>query len=183
MNLWSKGTLKSLLIPGGILLLAAAVLLEGGFLSIPAAPVDFYYYAVFGAGILLAWRFHSSRVFFALIVLLLAHRAVEFFSSGRAVSAGPGRIAFEAIAFLVPLNFIILSLIPERGLALPAIASRLGLLFFESVFVAVICRPGEAAGPAFLLPAFLGRQLFGWSRIPQLALLLFAAAFAVLLIR
>ncbi len=183
MNLWSKGTLKSLVLPGGILLLAAAVLLEGGFLSIPAAAVDFYYYAVFGAGILLAWRFHSSRVFFALIVLLLAHRAVEFFSSGRAVSTGPGRIAFEAIAFLVPLNFIILSLIPERGLALPAIASRLGLLFFESVFVAVTCRPGEAAGPAFFHPSSLGRQLFGWSRIPQLALLLFAAAFAVLLLR
>jgi len=183
VDLWSTRTLKSLVVPGGILLLAAAALLEGGFLLIPASAVDFYYYAVFGAGILLAWRFHSSRVLFALIILFLAHRAVEFFSASRAVSAGPGRIAFEAIAFLLPLNFIILSLIPERGVALPAIASRLGLLFFESVFVAVICRPGETTGPAFLHRAFLGQRLFAWNRIPQLALLAFAAALAILLIR
>ena len=183
MDLWSKGTLKSLVVPGGILLLAAAVLLNGGFPPVPASAVDFYYYAVFGAGILLAWRFHSSRVLFALIILFLAHRAVEFFSVGRAVSLGPGHIALETIAFLLPLNFIVLSLIPERGLALPAIASRLGLLFFESVFVAVLCRPGETTGPAFLHPAFLGRHLFGWTLIPQLALLVFGAAFAVLLIR
>jgi diguanylate cyclase (GGDEF)-like protein len=159
------------------------VLLEGGFLPIPASAVDFYYYAVFGAGLLLAWRFHSSRVLFALVILLLAHRAVEFFSAGRDVSFGPGRIAFEAIAFLLPLNFIILSLIPERGLALSAIASRLGLLFFESVFVAVVCRPGETTGPTFLHPAFLGRHFVGWTRIPQLALLAFAVALAILLIR
>ena len=86
MDLGSKGTLKSLFVPGGILLLAAVVLLSSGILSIPAAAVDFYYYAVFVAGILLAWRFNSSRVLFALLMLLLAHRALEFFlrrSSGR----------------------------------------------------------------------------------------------------
>ena len=182
MDLWSTRTLKSLVVPGGILLFAAAALFHN-FLLIPVSAVNFYFYAVFGAGILLAWRFHSSRVLLALVVLLLAHRAVEFFSAGGAVSSGPGRIAFEAIALLLPLNFIILSLLPERGVALPAIASRLGLLFFESVFIAVICRPGEIAGPAFLHPAFLGQHLFAWSRIPRLALLAFVAALAILLIR
>jgi diguanylate cyclase (GGDEF)-like protein len=183
LDLGSKGTLKSLFVPGGILLLAAAVLLSGGFLSISAAAVDFYYYAVFVAGILLAWRFHSSRVLFALVMLLLAHRAIEFFSAGRAVSAGPGRIAFEAIAFLLPLNFIVLSLGRERGLSIPAVTPRLVLLFLESVFVAVICRPGETTSPVFLHAAFLSRFLFHWTKIPQLALLAFAAAFVVLLVR
>ena len=141
MDIGSKGALKSLFVPGGILLLAAVVLLSGGFLSIPAAAVDFYYYAVFVAGILLAWRFHASRILFALGMLLLAHRAVEFFSAGRTVSAGPGRIAFEAVCFLVPLNFIVTPLLRERGLGIPAITPRVLLLFLESVFVAVICRP------------------------------------------
>jgi GGDEF domain-containing protein len=183
VDIGSKGTLKSLFVPGGILLLAAVVLLSGGFLSISAAAVNFYYYAVFTAGILLAWRFHSSRVLFALIMLLLAHRALEFFSAGRAVSVAPGRIAFEAIALLVPLNFIALSLVRERGLGIPAITPRLLLLFLESVFVAVICRPGETNSPAFLHAAFLNRSLFHWTKIPQLALLAFAVAFAVLLVR
>ena len=143
MDMGSKGTLKSLFVPGGILLLGALVLFSGGLLSVSAAAVDFYYYAVFAAGILLAWRFHSSRVLLALLMLLLAHRALEFFSGGRAVVIGPGRIAFEAIAFLLPLNFILLSLMRERGLGIPAITPRLVLLFLESVFVAILCRPGE----------------------------------------
>jgi diguanylate cyclase (GGDEF)-like protein len=183
LELGSKGTLKSLFLPGGILLLAAVVLLSGGFLSISAAAVDFYYYAVFLAGILLAWRFHSSRVLFALITLLLAHRAIDFFSAGRAVSTGPGRIAFEAVAFLLPLNFIIFSLGRESGLSIPAVTPRLVLLFLESVFVAVICRPGATTSPAFLRVAFLGRSSFHWTKIPQPALLAFAVAFAVLLVR
>ena len=132
---------------------------------------------------MLAWRFHSSRVLFALIMLLLGHRAIEFFSAGRAVAIGPGRIAFEAIAFLLPINFIVLSLGHERGMSIPAVTPRLVLLFLESVFVAVICRPGETTGPAFLRVAFLSRSLFHWTKIPQLALLAFAAAFVVLLVR
>jgi hypothetical protein len=43
LDLGNNGTLKSLFVPGGILLLAAMVLLSGGFLSISAAAVDFYY--------------------------------------------------------------------------------------------------------------------------------------------
>jgi diguanylate cyclase (GGDEF)-like protein len=183
VDIGSKGRLKSLFVPGGILLLAAVLLLSGGFLPISGAAVDFYYYASFAAGILLAWRFHSSRVLFAIIMLLLAHRALEFFSAGRGVPIGPGRIAFEAIALLLPLNFIVLSLMRERGLGIPAITPRLLLLFFESVFVAILCRPGETTSPAFLHVAFLSRSLFLWTKIPQLAWLAFAAALVVLLAR
>jgi diguanylate cyclase (GGDEF)-like protein len=183
LDLGSKGTLKSVFVPGGILLLAAVALLSGGLLSVSAAAVDFYYYAVFAAGILLAWRFHSSRVLSALVILVLAHRAIEFFSVGRVVSLGPGRIAFETIAFLLPINFIVLSLARERGLTIPAITPRLVLVFLESVFVAILCRPGEIASPAFLRVGFLNRSLFHWTKIPQLALLAFAGAFAVLLVR
>jgi diguanylate cyclase (GGDEF)-like protein len=183
MHLGSKGTLTYLFVPGGILLLTAVVLLSGGFLAVSAAAVDFYYYAVFAAGILLAWRFHSSRVFFALIMLLLAHRAIDFFSDGRAVPLGPGRIAFETIAFLLPINFMVLALVRERGLTIPAITPRLVLLFLESVFVAILCRPGETVSPAFLHAALLNRSLFHWTRIPQLSLLVFGVAFGVLLVR
>lgn len=181
MDVWNKETLKSLVIPGGILLLAAAIVLQGGFLTISGSAADFYYYAVFGTGILLAVRFHSSRVLFALITLLLAHRAIEFFSGGRAVSTGPGHIALEAAALLLPVNFIVLSWIRERGLSIPVIASRLGLLFFESVFVAAICRPGVTSSPAFLHPTLLGTHLP--TKVPHLAWLAFAVALAVLLVR
>jgi diguanylate cyclase (GGDEF)-like protein len=164
------------------MLLLASVLLQGGFLSISASVVSFYYFSVFAAGILLAWRFHSSRVLFSLISLFLAHRAVDFFSAGRAVSSGPGHIALETVALLLPVNFIAFSLLPERGLALPPLASRLALLFFESVFVAVLCRPGTTSGPAFLNPALFGRNPSQWI-LPPTALLGFLVAFGILLTR
>ena len=181
MELWNQKTLKSLVVPGGILLLAASLVFRGTFGLVPAPAISFYYYAVFVAGILLAWRFHSSRVLFALLTLLLAHRAVEFFSAGRMSSAGPGRIALEAVAFLLPLNFIALSVSGERGSVFPAIVPKLAVLFFESVFVAIICRPGTTIGPGFLHPDFLGKLLS--TRIPTVAVLAFVAAVVVLLLR
>ena len=181
MNFWNPKTLKSLVLPGAVFLVAACVVFQGAFGSIPSAAVHFYFYSVFAAGIVLAWRFHSSRILFALCTLFLAQRALEFFSSGRTVSAGPGRIALEAVAFLLPLNFIAFSVFRERGLVFPAIVPRMALLFFESVFVAIICRPGETVGPAFLHSRFLGR--LPWTPLPSLALLAFVAALGVLLAR
>ena len=183
MQGWSRRSLKAWVVPGGVLLLFAAALLQGGFLTLSAPAIDFYYFAVFAAGFLLAWRFHSSRVMFALVTLLLAHRALEFFTSGRILPSGPGRIAFEAVAFLIPVNLVVSSFVQERGLTVPAIASRLGLLFIESVFVAIICRPGEFVGPWFLRAALLEHSLFLWTKIPQPALAVFTLAFGVLLVR
>ena len=109
MNILSRGWLKSLCLPGGALLALASVVLQGGFLSISAPAVEFYYYAVFIAGALLAWRFHSSRILLSLATLLLAHRALEFFSNGRIAVHGPGRVAFEVVALLLPVNFAFIS--------------------------------------------------------------------------
>jgi diguanylate cyclase (GGDEF)-like protein len=181
VEIWSKSTLRSLLVPGGVLLLLAEVLLSTGWIAVPAYVVQFSYYAVFVTGILLSWRFHSSRVLLALLTLFLAHRAVEFFAAGPISSSGSGHIALEAVAVLLPLNFIAFSFSRERGLSFPAILPALAMLFFESVFVAVICRPGEATAPAFLHPAFWGRHL--WSPVSQLPVFAFVAAFAVLLTR
>ncbi|MGA8150203.1 MAG: GGDEF domain-containing protein [Terriglobales bacterium] len=183
MDIWSKGTLKSLFAAGGIILLAAAVLLQGRLLSISASAIDFCYYAVFTAGLLLAWRFRSSRIVLVLLTLVLAHRAIGFFSNGQAATAGTGRIALQAIALLLPVNFIIFSVSRERGRSVAALASPLGLLFLESVFVAVICRPGVTTSPWFLRAAFLSQHWLRWTAIPQLAWLVFGVAFAVLLVR
>ena len=181
MDVWNLKTLKSLIIPGGIILFVAAIVFQGTFGSVPSAAISFYYYAVFAAGLLLAWRFHSSRLLFAFLTLLLSHRAVEFFSAGQLSFSGPGRIAFEAVAFLLPVNFVIFSVMRELGLVVPALFPRLALLFFESVFVAIICRPGEIVAPAYLHAGSHG--VSPWTRFPTLALLAFTAAAVFLLLR
>jgi GGDEF domain-containing protein len=180
VNISQKRTLQSLFVPGSLLLLAAVVILYGEFVAISAPAINFYYYAAFIAGIVLAWRFRSSRILFALISIFLANRAVDFFSAGRILPSGPGRIALEAVALFVPINFIVIAFMQERGLSLQVVAPRATLLFFESVFVAVICRVGEGAGPLFLHWHIFGKTLFVWTKLPQLGLLAFVCAFTIL---
>src|SRR5579863_10364858 len=179
MEFLTQKTVKSILLPGGVLVLAAWVLLGRAWLPLSPASIDFFYYAVFIAAALLAWRFHSTRILFSAVVLLLGHHAMEFFSQGRMVSAGPRQAAFEAVALLVPLDFILLTFFPERGSEGRTLGWFLTLLFFESVFVAAISRPGQPA------PGFLHGQLFPsyhW-RVPQPALLIFVVALGLLLAR
>lgn len=183
MNWWDKATIKSLFVPGGVLALAAWILIRILRLPVSSSTVHFFLYVVFLAGLVLAWRFHSSRVFFALTLLFLGQHAIEFFAGTDSVTAGPGRIALEAVAFLLPLNFIALSLMRERGISLGVIASPAGLLFVQSVFVAVICRPGENSAPALLHASLFPTAWFHWSTVPQISLFLFIAAFGVMLLR
>ncbi len=143
-------TWKAWLVPGGLLLALVAALVNSS-LFLPSSTVQvapslaFYYLAVFAAGLLLAWRFNSSRVLFSLLVLLLAHRAVDFFAAGQlqagSVLTGPGRMAVALAALLVPLNFILFASMRERGLVIAGVAPRFALLFLESVVFAVLCRP------------------------------------------
>jgi diguanylate cyclase (GGDEF)-like protein len=143
-------TWKAWLVPGGLLLALAATLVSSSLFIQIAPSLPFYYIAVFAAGLLLAWRFNSSRVLFSLLVLLLAHRAVDFFAAGQLhtgqlhpdqVLTGPGRMAVALAALLIPLNFIVFAFMRERGLIVAGIAPRFGLLFLESVAFAVLCRP------------------------------------------
>jgi diguanylate cyclase (GGDEF)-like protein len=174
---------KSLVLPGGLLLGTVVTLVQSGVLKGFVSAVDFCYYAAFGTGLLLAWRFHSSRVFSALALLLLAQRAAEFFSSGRIPGPGPGLTALEAVSFLIPLNFALLLFAQERGFTLPAIVPRLVLLFVESVFVAVICRPRPAVGSDLFHGGWASRSWFSWTQIPPISLLAFVVVASILIMR
>src|ERR1022692_386187 len=138
-------TWKAWLVPGGLLLALAAAFVNRSLFVQTAPSLPFYYFGGFAAGLLLAWRFNSSRVLFSLLVLLVAHRAVDFFAAGQinaaSVHTGPGRTAVALAALLVPLNFIVFAAMRERGLIIAGVAPRFGLLFLESVVFAVLCRP------------------------------------------
>jgi GGDEF domain-containing protein len=179
----NQKSVKALVVPGGLIFLAAWVAFGTKVIPVSPSAITFYYYAAFAAGMLLAWRFHSSKVLFALLFLLLGHRATEFFSAGHVVTVGPGRIAFEAICFLLPLNFLMLTLMRERGLGLNVIASRLGVLFLEAVFVAIICRAGETTAPALFHLGVFPKEMFAWSKVPQISVFLFVSALTVLAVR
>jgi GGDEF domain-containing protein len=136
-------SMKSLLTPG-IWILAAVLLLQTGLAPTTLAAVNLFYYAVLIAGLLLAWRFHSSRVVFSLLVVFLAAHAMVFFSSNHIPLNGQGKIAVVAVGILLPVNFAVLSLGSERGFTFSSIIPFALFLFVQSVMVAVLCRPRES---------------------------------------
>jgi diguanylate cyclase (GGDEF)-like protein len=169
--------MKSLLMPG-ICLLAVAVLLYTGLLAPSPALVAYSFYGACVAGILLAWRFHSSRIFSALLVLLLARQAISYFSLGHLVGRAPGSTALAAVGLFLPLNFVLLSLWREKGFAFSRLVPAAVFLFVESVVVAVLCRPEPLAAAQRALHHPLAP-----APLPFATQLSFAAAAVVLLIR
>ncbi|HET7840878.1 MAG TPA: GGDEF domain-containing protein, partial [Terriglobia bacterium] len=179
MRFWSAKTLKALIVPGGFILLGAVLLLNRGWIPLPLSGVSFFYAAVFIAALLLAWRFHSTRVLFCAIMLLLGHRALEFFGQGRVVLHGPGHVAFEVVALLIPFNFFLLTFFPERSSEGRTVFEFLALLFFESVFVAVLARPDQSVLGFLHYSVIRSLHL----RIPQPAIVVFLIACGRLLYR
>src|SRR5271169_5306185 len=169
--------MKSLLTPG-ICLLAIAALLHTGLVAPNATLLAYAFYTATIAGLLLAWRFHSSRIFFALLVLLLAQQAIGYFSQGHVPASGPGSLALAALGLLLPLNFVLLSFQQEKGFTFSSVAPPALLLFVQSVIVAVLCRPEPSTAAQRALHHALAP-----APLPFATLLAFAAAAVVLLIR
>jgi diguanylate cyclase (GGDEF)-like protein len=169
--MWSKTTLKSLAVPGGILFFSVALLAYSGWLTLALPELSFLYYCSLFGGMLLAWRFHSSRIFFTLLVLFLAQEAIALFGGGQ-VSPGPGWTAVQTVAVLVPLDFILIALMRERGFTVPATAPVGLMLFVQFVIVGVLCRAAESVPTS---PAHAHRVSTTVS-LPSDGLLIFAAA-------
>lgn len=145
--------MKWLLIPG-IFLAVLVALLSTAIVSPSTPVVMFAFYCALIGGWLLAWRFHSSRVFLALLVIFLSHQALSYYGSFVVTPHHRGSLsansALFAIGLLLPINFVLLSLRKEAGFVFSAIAPMAVLFFVESVFVAVLCRSSEPASASHI---------------------------------
>lgn len=160
-------------------MLGAVLLLKPGLIPFPPVGISFFYYAVFVAAVLLAWRFHSTRILFCAIVLLMSHHAIVSYAQGQFAGPGVSRIAFESVALFVPLDFILLTFFPERGHEGRTLVWFLLLLFIESVIVAVLGRPDQPA-PGFLHFSLIHNYSL---HLTQPSLLAFIVAIGLLLYR
>lgn len=169
-------TLLSFALPGGALLLAALVLAQvpAAHMTAPAV-AGFYLWASLLAGLAMAWRFQSSRVLFALVVLWLGDRALLLLAHASPAGANAG---YALLGVLLPLNLVFFSVIGECGLTLSSIGSGVGILSIQTVGVAVLARPENAEFARWTEHTYLPAGMFGWTPLPQLALLAFAAALA-----
>jgi len=128
----SRATVRTLLVPGGVLLLVVVALANSGWFTLALPALSFLYYCALAGGMLLAWRFHSSRTFLSLIVLFLAQQATSFAAGHTYLQT-----TIQALAVLISVNFILIALMHERGLTAESLAPIGLLLFVQSLTVAV----------------------------------------------
>lgn len=157
-------------------MLGVVALVSLGWLTLAVPALSFLYYCGTVGGMLLAWRFHSSRIFVALCVLFAAEGAIAL-SGGAQL---PVLItATGALAVLVPLDFVLIALMHERGFTTESLGPVSLFLFVEATVVAVLCRTAASGLPSAAHPRHLATTV----TLPNHALVIFAAAAAFLLIR
>lgn len=172
------------LAPGAILLLAAMVLLSVTALRQAAASlVPVYPVAVFAGGMLLAWRFNRGRLIFALLILAAADAALLEWTAGDLALDDTGRLVAAAVAFLLPLNLVVLAWVPGRSVSGPRGGIVVAVMIVEALAVALLAKPEAAAGAAALRHRFVDPRFLGWTGIAQPALLIFVAAFVLVVVR
>ena len=134
----------------------------------------FYPYAVFGAGVLLGWRFHRSRLLFALLLITLADRTLVHLVLAHGLARD--RVVLQAIGVLLPLNLAALSLTAERGVLTPPGLARFAVILGQLALVAILDREAPGATAALLHTRLLPQWLFSWSSLADPALLAFFVA-------
>ncbi len=167
--------MKALLMPGIFLLLVAVLLHSGWFL--PGAALALYaFWAATMAGVLLSWRFHSSRIFWCLVVVCLAEQLMSHFAAGTA--AKTAATALLCAGVLVPLDLVIFSFPQEKGFTFASLSPAALFLFIQSVIVAVICRPEPLA-----VAHKLSHHVRATAPLPLAVQLCFSAGAIIFLIR
>jgi diguanylate cyclase (GGDEF)-like protein len=176
LRAWNGATLKALFVPGCLLLAAAIFLAHSGVMTLATPALSFLYYSVTLGGLALSWRFHSSRAFYAVAVLILARWTIASFSS---LAAGPSTsFAWHAAALLVPLDFVLIAFMQEQGFALPSMTPVALFLFVQTVVTWVISR--AQASPFASPPA---HPAAATAALPAIAWLFFGLAVALLLLQ
>ena len=176
-------TLLSFFIPGGVLVLAISFLLLRGLptLALPLL-IRIYPYVVLAAGIWFGWRFNRSRLIFVIVALAFADRFLLIFAEGGA-SVGAGRIVYNAVCILLPLNLVVFSLIKERGFITWHGKWPLGMIFVQIIVITLIGAWKQLGLSPYLEYSFIKLRIFDLIPMAQPGLISFGAAFFILMFR
>jgi diguanylate cyclase (GGDEF)-like protein len=177
-------TLLSFFVPGGVLVLAISLILLRGLptLTLPLL-VRIYPYVVLAAGIWFGWHFNRSRLIFVIVALALADRFLLIFAEGSGASIGAGRVVYNAVCLLLPLNLVVFSLVKERGFITWHGKWPLGMILFQIIVVTVIGAWKQLGLSPYLEYSFIKLPLFNLIPMAQPGLLAFGAAFFILIFR
>lgn len=159
--------LVTFFLPGGLFFLAAVLAVHFDLLGpwLPKA-VKISPYALLIVGVLLAWRFHRSRLAFVILILTLYERTLHYFAS-----IGDGKAVLYSAAVLLPLNIALFYLVKERGIFNLRGLSRFFFILVQPAAVAFLLRMRPDLFQ-YLDYRFIDRPLAPYLHLPQPAMLI-----------
>ncbi|MEW6594250.1 MAG: GGDEF domain-containing protein [Thermodesulfobacteriota bacterium] len=166
----------ALLFPGGLILAAAAVaiLIESWrpWLTLVGTHGPL---ALLVLSFLLGWRFNRSRLVYGVLLLFLADRLLL---AGTAAGGAAAQASFWLLAVALPVNFLLLSLLRERGLFTPLGGCRLLAIAVQAGLVGYLALQEPAEVVAQLAAGNLALP-FGFFLSVPVALILLVAAVVI----
>lgn len=174
----------SFFIPGGILFCAALIMVGPDILhSLVPSVVRVAPPIIFASAMFIGWRFNRSSLVFAAVILALCDRALLAWVQGFPLPAGPSGIVYHAVALLLPLNLMVLSLMQERGFLTFRGISRMAFIAIQPLIVLFFARSHPDALLSRLTQPLLPFSLPEGVPLSQPALLAFCLALAVAVLR
>ncbi|CVK19176.1 GGDEF domain-containing protein [Sporomusa sphaeroides] len=147
------------------------------------AMLDSSAYILYGAGMILSWWFNRSRVFFITMLLALSQYALSGTAAADTGIAALPAVLYPVLCTLLPMNIFVFSLLKERGIFNTWGLGRFAIILFQVFYVAMAITANDSTMLSFFHKEFLAEDLSCITKIPQVALLAYAAAFLLLFIR
>ena len=170
-----------LTLPGGLLLIFAAVLIRVGILSDPDSPVVRYVpLVIFAIGLGLSGFFRRSRLLFATLVLALSEAAFIWVAPFMSVTAAHTMVT--AFSLLLPLNLVAIAYIKERGTISRTGRRRLAIGAIQIIAIAILCLPIMAPLAAKIDRPFIPLILTRWTHLGQATLVSFIIGFVAIMV-
>ena len=171
-------TLFSFFIPGGLLFLITVIILNLRIIDkvLPNSAL-IYPIIVIGAGVLLGFFFKRIWLMLVILVLAIADRALLYFAANTAVTMEGGRLIYNAISFLLPINLCVFAFMKRRGDMKWQSIWFLGAILLQGCGVAFIYQYKSLGFGAFLEYSSIKWALLERIPLSQLALFAFGIAF------
>lgn len=164
------------LLPGGVLFISCcAILYTDAWLRIESSHIDITGLVILTFGFFLAWRFDRNRLFYALILLLVADIIDRWF-----ISLSSFITLHQVITLLVPLNFILIGLMKEKGIRSIYSLAQMSLLPLQAILIYWWLIYGDSVYYE-LFDTY--RLTAPYNNIPDLFIIAFVAAMVIQIIR
>jgi diguanylate cyclase (GGDEF)-like protein len=173
--LWKA--LLALLFPGGLIFLIAIGFLRPQGLPLwLQQPIAALPYIVLAFGFIFGWYFSSSRMILSLLVLALADRALLLLPAVGVYQEIESQTIVAITAFLVPLNLLAFSILKEDSLSTFRGVMRVVLVLAQPFLLLWLCLPDQQVLASSFTREYIPSRYMEWTPVPQPALVAFAIA-------